>query len=356
MKILITGTAGFIGYHLAQKLLERGDTVVGIDNINDYYDVNLKYGRLNETGISREAEQWYQPVKSTKYPEYTFVRMNLEDREQMFKLFEEHQFDRVCNLAAQAGVRYSIENPYAYIDSNIAGFINILEACRHHNVEHLAYASSSSVYGNNTKMPLSTSDSVDHPISLYAATKKSNELMAHTYSHLYGIPTTGLRFFTVYGPWGRPDMALFLFTKAIIDGKPIQVFNNGNMIRDFTFVDDIVEGVIRVIDNPPAKSATDNRQPTTGNRQPDPSVSETAPYKVYNIGNSSPIQLMDYIKAIEKHLGKEAEKEFLPMQPGDVPKTDADVTDLQQNLNYKPDTPVSEGIRRFVEWYREYYS
>lgn len=357
MRVLITGTAGFIGYHLAQKLLERGDTVVGIDNINDYYDVNLKYGRLNETGISREAEQWCQPVKSTKYPEYTFVRMNLEDREQMFKLFEEHQFDSVCNLAAQAGVRYSIENPYAYIDSNIAGFINILEACRHHNVEHLAYASSSSVYGNNTKMPLSTSDSVDHPISLYAATKKSNELMAHTYSHLYGIPTTGLRFFTVYGPWGRPDMALFLFTKAIIDGKPIQVFNNGNMIRDFTFVDDIVEGVIRVIDNPPEKdeNGKGNTEHGTRNKEPDPSVSETAPYKVYNIGNSSPIQLMDYIKAIEKHLGKEAEKEFLPMQPGDVPKTDADVTDLRQNLNYKPDTPVSEGIRRFVEWYEAYY-
>lgn len=364
MRILVTGTAGFIGYHLAKKLLERGDTVVGIDNINDYYDVNLKYDRLNETGISREAEQWYEPVKSSKYPEYTFVRMNLEDREQMFKLFKESRFDRVCNLAAQAGVRYSIENPYAYIDSNIVGFINILEACRHHNLEHLAYASSSSVYGNNTKMPLSTSDSVDHPISLYAATKKSNELMAHTYSHLYGIPTTGLRFFTVYGPWGRPDMALFLFTKAIIEGQPIQVYNHGNMIRDFTFVDDIVEGVIRVIDNPPMKKekgkrkrehGTTNTEHGTRNKVPDPSVSETAPYKVYNIGNSSPVQLMDYIKAIEKHLGKEAEKEFLPMQPGDVPKTDADVTDLQRNLNYKPDTPVSEGIRRFVQWYREYY-
>jgi len=346
--------------------------VVGIDNINDYYDVNLKYGRLEETGISREAEEWHKPVKSTKYPGYTFVRMNLEDREQMFKVFEEHQFDRVCNLAAQAGVRYSIENPYAYIDSNIVGFINILEACRHHKVEHLAYASSSSVYGNNTKMPLSTSDSVDHPISLYAATKKSNELMAHTYSHLYGIPTTGLRFFTVYGPWGRPDMALFLFTRAIIENNPIQVFNHGDMIRDFTFVDDIAEGVIRVIDNPPMKrekgkgkrekgtsnneQRTTNKEQETRNQESDPSVSETAPYKVYNIGNSSPVQLMDYIKAIERHLGKEAEKEFMPMQPGDVPKTDADVSDLQRNLNYKPDTPVDEGIRRFVEWYREYYS
>ena len=402
MKLLITGTAGFIGYHLAKKLLERGDAVVGIDNINDYYDVNLKFDRLQDTGISREAEKWHKPVQSSKYPGYTFVRMNLEDREQMFDLFEAHKFDRVCNLAAQAGVRYSIENPYAYIDSNIVGFINILEACRHHKVEHLAYASSSSVYGNNTKMPLSTSDSVDHPISLYAATKKSNELMAHTYSHLYGIPTTGLRFFTVYGPWGRPDMALFLFTKAIQENKPIKVFNHGKMVRDFTFVDDIVEGVTRVIDNPPVKKEygignteqrtknnkqrtrnkeqetknpepetrnpkldtvtpsvkeqrTINKEQETINIHPDPSVSETAPYKVYNIGNSSPVELMDYIGAVEKYLGKEAEKEYLPMQPGDVPKTDADVTDLQRNLNYKPNTTVDEGIRRFVRWYKEYY-
>ena len=347
MKILITGTAGFIGFHLAKHLLERGDTVVGIDNINDYYDVNLKYARLAETGISREAEQWYTKVQSTKYPNYSFMRMNLEDQEQLMQLFEQEQFDKVCNLAAQAGVRYSLQNPHAYINSNIVGFINILEACRHHNIKHLAYASSSSVYGNNTKMPLSTADSVDHPISLYAATKKSNELMAHTYSHLFGLPTTGLRFFTVYGPWGRPDMALFLFTKSILENQPIQVFNNGNMVRDFTFVDDIVEGVTRVIDNAPQPAVTNHY---------DASCSKTAPYKVYNIGNSSPIQLMEYIGAIEKALGKEAQKEFLPMQPGDVPRTEADVTDLVANLDYKPDTSVKEGINHFINWYRSYFN
>ncbi len=346
MKILITGTAGFIGFHLAKKLLERGDTVVGIDNINDYYDVNLKYARLAETGITREAEQWYTKVQSTKYPNYSFMRMNLEDGEQLNQLFEQEQFDKVCNLAAQAGVRYSLQNPHAYINSNIVGFMNILEACRHHNIQHLAYASSSSVYGNNTKMPLSTTDSVDHPISLYAATKKSNELMAHTYSHLFGIPTTGLRFFTVYGPWGRPDMALFLFTKAILENQPIQVFNNGNMVRDFTFVDDIVEGVKRVIDNPP--------QPVTKNYC-DVSCSKTAPYKVYNIGNSSPVQLMAYIGAVEQALGKEAVKEYLPMQPGDVSRTEADVTDLMEDLNYKPNTPVQKGIERFITWYKSYF-
>jgi UDP-glucuronate 4-epimerase len=347
MKILITGTAGFIGYHLAKKLLERGDTVVGIDNINDYYDINLKYARLAETGISREAKNWYTKVQSTTYPNYSFVRMNLEDREQLNQLFEQEKFDKVCNLAAQAGVRYSIENPHAYINSNIVGFINILEACRHHNVKHLAYASSSSVYGNNTKMPLSTADNVDHPISLYAATKKSNELMAHTYSHLYGLPTTGLRFFTVYGPWGRPDMALFLFTKAILEDKPIKVFNNGNMVRDFTYIDDIVEGVIHVIDNPPKIS---------DKKEIDVSISNTAPYKVYNIGNSSPVQLMEYIGAIEQFLGKTAQKDFLPMQPGDVPKTEADVTDLVEELGYKPDTPVQKGIERFVAWYKTYFA
>jgi UDP-glucuronate 4-epimerase len=347
MKILVTGTAGFIGYHLAKKLLERGDTVVGIDNINDYYDTDLKYSRLAETGISREAENWHTQVQSTKYPNYSFVRMNLEDREQLNQLFEQETFDKVCNLAAQAGVRYSLENPHAYINSNIVGFINILEACRHHNIKHLAYASSSSVYGNNTKMPLSTADNVDHPISLYAATKKSNELMAHTYSHLFGLPTTGLRFFTVYGPWGRPDMALFLFTKAILEDKPIKVFNNGNMVRDFTYIDDIVEGVTRVIDSPATVSNTEN---------PDVSCSNTAPYKVYNIGNSSPVQLMEYIGAIEQFLGKTAQKEFLPMQPGDVPRTQADVTDLVENLGYKPETPVQTGIERFIEWYKEYFN
>ena len=346
MKILITGTAGFIGFHLAQKLLQRGDTVVGIDNINDYYDVELKYGRLAETGINRNAENWYKKIQSTKYPNYSFVRMNLEDQEQLSKLFKDEKFDKVCNLAAQAGVRYSLENPHAYINSNIVGFINILEACRHNNIKHLAYASSSSVYGNNSKMPLSTSDNVDHPISLYAATKKSNELMAHTYSHLFDLPTTGLRFFTVYGPWGRPDMALFLFTKAILEDQPIKVFNNGNMVRDFTYVDDIVEGVTRVIDTPPYVS---------DKKETDASISNTAPYKVYNIGNSSPVQLMEYIGAIEEKLGKQAEKEFLPMQAGDVPKTEANVTDLMEDLGYKPNTPIVKGIEKFTDWYKSYF-
>jgi UDP-glucuronate 4-epimerase len=371
MKILITGTAGFIGFHLTKKLLKRGDTVVGIDNINDYYDVNLKYARLSETGISREAEKWHTKVQSTKYPNYSFVRMNLEDREQLNRLFEDEKFDKVCNLAAQAGVRYSLENPHAYINSNIVGFINILEACRHHNIKHLAYASSSSVYGNNTKMPLSTGDNVDHPISLYAATKKSNELMAHTYSHLFGLPTTGLRFFTVYGPWGRPDMALFLFTKAILEDKPIKVFNNGNMVRDFTFVDDIVEGVARVIDNHPqigqSLSHGSARELTTdaafssphssGSEKSSPSgeLEGAAPYKIYNIGNSSPVPLMEYIAAIEDTLGKTAKKEFLPIQPGDVPRTEADVTDLVANLGYKPDTLVQKGIKEFITWYKEYF-
>ena len=346
MKILITGTAGFIGFHLAKRLLERGDEVVGIDNINDYYDVNLKYARLAETGISREAEKWHTPVQSTKYPGYTFVRMNLEDRDPLTALFEKEKFDNVCNLAAQAGVRYSLENPYAYIDSNIVGFVNILEACRHHNIRHLVYASSSSVYGNNTKMPLSTSDNVDHPISLYAATKKSNELMAYTYSHLYGIPTTGLRFFTVYGPWGRPDMALFLFTKAIINDESVKIFNYGNMSRDFTYIDDIIEGVVRVIDKPPLTSA---------HTKPDPSSSNIAPYKIYNIGNSNPVKLMDYIEGIENALGKKAKKEFLPMQPGDVPNTYADVSDLVRDIGYKPPTKVEDGIKKFIKWYKEFY-
>ncbi len=273
--------------------------------------------------------------------------MNLEDRDQLTALFEREKFDNVCNLAAQAGVRYSLKTPYAYINSNIVGFVNILEACRHHNIRHMVYASSSSVYGNNTKMPLSTSDNVDHPISLYAATKKSNELMAHTYSHLFGLPTTGLRFFTVYGPWGRPDMALFLFTKAILEDKPIKVFNHGDMVRDFTYIDDIVEGVIRVMDRP-AKPNNKNMD--------DISASNLAPYKIYNIGNSSPVQLMEYISAIEKTLGKKAKKEFLPMQPGDVPRTEADVTDLVKDIGYKPTTKVEEGIREFIEWYKEFYS
>jgi UDP-glucuronate 4-epimerase len=346
MKILITGIAGFIGFHLAKALLERGDEVVGIDNINDYYDVNLKYTRLAETGINRDAITYNQAVQSAKYPDYQFIKLDLTDRDNLDRLFVEQKFDKVVNLAAQAGVRYSLENPQAYIDANITGFLIILECCRFHKIKHLVYASSSSVYGNNSKMPLSTSDSVDHPISLYAATKKSNELMAHTYSHLFGIPTTGLRFFTVYGPYGRPDMALFLFTKAILDGKPIQVFNNGEMKRDFTYVDDIVTGVVKVVDQPPVPDTSNN---TT------PSVSRTAPYKIFNIGNSTPVRLMDFIEAIETKLGVVAKKELLPMQPGDVPMTWADTSDLQANLDYKPDTPIKDGVGRFIDWYRTYY-
>ncbi len=348
MKILITGTAGFIGFHLARKLLERGDTVVGLDSINDYYSVDLKYSRLEETGISREKVCYGKVVRSDRYSNYSFIQLNLEDKENLDRLFAEEQFDKVCNLAAQAGVRYSLENPRAYIDSNIIGFINILEACRHNRVKHLAYASSSSVYGLNEAMPFSTHDNVDHPISLYAASKKSNELMAHTYSKLFDIPTTGLRFFTVYGPWGRPDMALFLFTKAIQEGKPIQVFNQGNMRRDFTYVADIVEGITRVIDNPPAPN------PYWSGKAPDP-ASSPAPYTVYNIGNSNPVNLMDFIEAIEKALGKKAEKEFLPLQAGDVPATWADTSDLENNLGYKPNTSVQEGIGEFIRWYTGYY-
>lgn len=350
MKILVTGAAGFIGFHLVRTLLERGDEVIGIDNINDYYDVNLKYARLEECGIEREkvqgAEVQGSIVQSSRYPAYRFVRLDITDRLYLDSLFADEKFDVVVNLAAQAGVRYSIENPYAYIEANITGFINILECCRHHQIKHLVYASSSSVYGNNIKMPLSTADSVDHPISLYAATKKSNELMAHTYSHLFGIPTTGLRFFTVYGPYGRPDMALFLFTKAILAKKPIQVFNQGEMKRDFTYVDDIVKGIVCVIDHPPVAVPNSNN---------DPSVSKTAPYKVYNIGNSSPVRLMDFINAIESKLGIAAQKELLPMQPGDVPMTWADTSDLEKDLGYKPDTPIEVGVGRFIDWYKEYY-
>ncbi|MBC6369214.1 NAD-dependent epimerase [Algoriphagus sp. AK58] len=346
MKILVTGAAGFIGFHLCKSLLERGDEVIGIDNINDYYDPNLKFARLKELGINMNAEKWYLEVLSEKYPKFKFVRMNLEDRENLFELFGNEKFDKVCNLAAQAGVRYSLENPYTYISSNIVGFVNVLEACRHNHIKHLAYASSSSVYGNNKKMPLSTSDNVDHPISLYAATKKSNELMAHTYSHLFGLPTTGLRFFTVYGPWGRPDMALFLFTKAIHNNEPIQVFNNGKMVRDFTYVADIVEGVIRVLDN----------APTISTKEINPSESQTAPYKVYNIGNSNPVQLLDYVSEIEKNLNKKAKIDYLPIQPGDVPMTQADVEDLIENLGYSPSTTIGKGINDFVAWYKGFYS
>jgi UDP-glucuronate 4-epimerase len=347
MKILITGTAGFIGFHLAKKLISRGDDVVGLDSINDYYDVQLKYDRLKETGIYDPLEG--KITQSKKYPNYHFIKLQLEDKEQINRLFKNQKFDRVCNLAAQAGVRYSLTNPHAYIDSNIIGFTNILEACRHNQVEHLAYASSSSVYGLNETMPFSTSHNVDHPISLYAASKKSNELMAHTYSHLYNLPTTGLRFFTVYGPWGRPDMALFLFTKAITNGKPIDVFNNGNMQRDFTYIDDIVEGLARVIDNPPSGNGK-----WTG-KSPDPSSSPN-PYKIYNIGNNSPVKLLDFIEAIEKALGTKAKKNFMEMQPGDVPATYADVEDLVKTLGYRPNTNIKDGVNKFIGWYKKYYN
>jgi UDP-glucuronate 4-epimerase len=348
MKILVTGTAGFIGFHLIKVLLERGDEVIGLDSINDYYDVNLKYARLEASGIARDKIRYNIPIKSTEYPAYTFIQVKLEDRDKIVALFEKEKFDKVCHLAAQAGVRYSLTNPHAYIDSNIVGFMNILEGCRHHGVKHLAYASSSSVYGLNGQMPFSTGHNVDHPVSLYAASKKANELMAHTYSHLYGLPTTGLRFFTVYGPWGRPDMALFLFTKAILQGQKIDVYNHGKMQRDFTYIDDIVEGVKRVIDNPPGGN------PGWQAERPEPSTSP-APYKVYNIGNNSPVPLMEFIQAIEEATGKEANKNYMPLQPGDVVKTWADTEDLIKNLGYKPDTPIKTGVKRFVEWYRAFY-
>ncbi|MDM8565723.1 NAD-dependent epimerase [Candidatus Halobeggiatoa sp. HSG11] len=348
MKILVTGTAGFIGFHLALRLLERGDTVVGLDSINDYYDVKVKYGRLEVSGINKDEISYNQLMQSTKYPNYQFIQLNLEDRENLNELFANEKFDKVFNLAAQAGVRYSLENPYAYVESNIVGFVNLLEACRHNAIKHFAYASSSSVYGLNESMPFSTRDNVDHPISLYAASKKSNELMAHTYSHLFNIPTTGLRFFTVYGPWGRPDMALFLFTKAILENKPINIFNYGNMVRDFTYIDDIVEGVIRVIDN--AAAPDKNWDAKT----PNPSTSK-APYKIYNIGNNNPIKLLDFIEEIERVLGKKAEKNMLPMQPGDVSATYANVDDLIADLDYKPNTSIKVGIGNFINWYKEFY-
>jgi UDP-glucuronate 4-epimerase len=352
MKILVTGTAGFIGSDLAIKLLERGDEVVGLDNINDYYDQDVKYGRLQRSGIIDRLEEGkdvpYNKLQtSKKYPNYKFIKLNLEDKDAMMQLFENEKFDAVCNLAAQAGVRYSLTNPDAYMGSNIIGFMNILEACRHYEVKNLSYASSSSVYGLNEELPFSTSHNVDHPISLYAASKKSNELMAHTYSHLFGISTTGLRFFTVYGPWGRPDMALFLFVKAALEGNTIDVFNNGEMLRDFTYIDDIVEGIIRVIDNP--------AKPHPNWDHKDPSIS-TAPYKVYNIGNNNPVKLMDFITAIENKLGRTIEKNMMPIQPGDVPATYADVNDLIENLGYKPGTPIQEGINKFVDWYLEFFN
>ncbi|MBN2654309.1 MAG: NAD-dependent epimerase [Nitrospirae bacterium] len=332
-KILVTGAAGFIGSALCVRLLDRGDIVVGIDNMNDYYDVTLKEARL---------------ARLTGRQGFSFVKVDIADRSGMERLFAEHSFDAVMNLAAQAGVRYSLINPYSYIESNIMGFTNILEGCRHTKVKHLVYASSSSVYGANTEMPFSVHHNVDHPVSLYAASKKANELMAHTYSHLFNLPTTGLRFFTVYGPWGRPDMALFLFTKAILEDRPIDVFNNGKMQRDFTYIDDIVEGVIRVIDN----IAEPN--PEWSGDSPD-SATSRAPYRLYNIGNNSPVELMRYIEVLEECLGKKAQKNMLPMQPGDVPATYADLDDLTRDVGFKPATPIEKGIKNFVEWYRGYY-
>lgn len=348
MKILLTGSAGFIGSYVALRLLERGDEVVGLDNINDYYSVDLKYSRLEKTGIEQAEISWYKLVQSKIYPNYRFIRMNLEDKQAMQMLFANEQFDRVCHLAAQAGVRYSITNPYAYIESNIDGFINILEGCRHYAVKHLVYASSSSVYGLNANVPFSEESSIAHPVSLYAASKKSNELMAHAYSHLYGIPTTGLRFFTVYGPWGRPDMSPFLFTDAILHNRPIKVFNNGDMLRDFTYIDDIVEGVIRVIDNVAESDNNWNAE------HPNPATS-SAPYRIYNIGNSQPVRLMDFIKAIEDACGKEAEKEYLPMQPGDVYQTNANTSLLEKEIGYKPAKDIREGVKETVAWYKSYY-
>lgn len=357
MKILVTGTAGFIGYHLAKKLLERGDEVVGIDNINDYYDVNLKYARLAELGIDGHCER-SAAILSSKYPKHKFIKASLEDTQNIYNIFENEKFDSVCNLAAQAGVRYSIENPHAYIQSNVVGFLNILEACRNFGVKNLSYASSSSVYGLNESQPFKTTDKTDTPISLYAATKKSNELMAHTYSHLYGIKTTGLRFFTVYGPWGRPDMAPMLFADAILNDRAIKVFNHGNMSRDFTYIDDIVDGVIKVIDNPAtAVIASDSSVIASEAWQSKnlPADRSTAPYRIYNIGNNSPIQLLDFIKTLEKSLGKEAKKNFMDMQDGDVVSTYADVSGLINDFGYKPETSLEVGVEKFVKWYKSFY-
>lgn len=333
MTILVTGAAGFIGYHVASRLLDRGDAVIGLDNLNAYYDVSLKEARLARL-LERAA--------------FRFVKLDLADRAGMARLFEAERPPRVVHLAAQAGVRYSLQNPHAYIDSNVAGFMNVLEGCRHHGAEHLVYASSSSVYGGNARLPFSEHDNVDHPVSLYAATKKANELMAHTYSHLFRLPATGLRFFTVYGPWGRPDMALFLFTRAILEGRPIDVFNHGRMVRDFTYIDDIVEGVVRLLDRPAEPD------PAFDAAQPDPGTSH-APYRVFNIGNSQPVPLDEYIEALEEALGRKAQRNYLPMQPGDVPATSADTRELDAWVGFKPGTPVREGVRRFVEWYRGHY-
>jgi len=337
MKILVTGAAGFIGYHLCEKLIALGYNVIGLDNINDYYDVNLKFARLDELGINRNQISWNKLVDSQKNTSFKFIQLNLEDKVEVDELFKNEQFDLVCNLAAQAGVRYSLEKPFKYVDSNITGFLSILEGCRNHGVKKLIYASSSSVYGLNEKIPFSVDDNVDHPISLYAATKKANELMAHTYSHLFDIKTVGLRFFTVYGPWGRPDMAMFLFTDAILNNRPIKVFNSGNLSRDFTYVDDIVGGMVSIVNAFQKDSIQTN-------------------YKLYNIGNSKPVKLLDFIEALEKVTGITAKKEMLPMQPGDVEKTWADTEALHIDFNYKPDSDILFGVTAFVKWYKEYYA
>lgn len=338
MRVLVTGNAGFIGFHTARRLLERGDTVIGVDSVNAYYDPGIKEARLTileETSRQRKAD-------------YAFYRANLADRQAVDACFRRHRPDRVIHLAAQAGVRYSLDNPHAYVESNLDGFTNVLEACRHFDVDHLTYASTSSVYGANTKLPFSEHDGANHPLQFYAATKRANELMAHAYSHLFRLPTTGLRFFTVYGPWGRPDMALFQFTRNILSWRPIKIFNHGNHTRDFTYVDDIVEGVVRVND----QTAEPDRDWDSG--APDPAASDS-PFRIFNIGNNAPVRLMEYVEAIEEALGRKATKEFLPLQPGDVPETYADVSQLEKAVGYRPSTPVKEGVCRFVKWYREYY-
>lgn len=348
-KILVTGAAGFIGAAVCHRLLQNGDTVVGLDNINDYYDTELKFGRLTELGIDRNMVEWFKFIHSSRYARFEFVRMNLEDRQAVRMLFANGEFDAVVNLGAQAGVRYSIENPSTYIESNVDGFLNVLEGCRHNNVKHLVYASSSSVYGMNGKTPFSEHDNVDHPVSLYAATKRSNELMAHAYSKLFDIPVTGLRFFTVYGPWGRPDMSPFLFIDAALHNRPIKVFNNGDMLRDFTYIDDIVESVVRILDIVP------KGDPQWNSLDPDPAMS-SVPYRIYNVGNQQPVKLMDYIECIEKTVGREIAKEYLPMQQGDVYQTYADSSALADATGFKPSTPLETGIERTVTWFRSFYN
>ncbi len=347
-KILVTGSAGFIGFHLVRKLAESGQETIGLDNLNAYYDVNLKISRLRESGIAFNPQKSVDGfIQSSRYQNYRFIPADLVDREKILTLFEDHKFDVVYHLAAQAGVRYSIENPFAYTESNIDGFIHILEGCRRSGVKHLVFASSSSVYGMNRKMPFSVADNVDHPVSLYSATKKANELMAHSYAHLYGMPVTGLRFFTVYGPWGRPDMAYFQFTRFILEGRPIDVYNNGEMKRDFTYIDDIVDGILRSGENVPATNPLWDGEDTG---------SSTAPYRIYNIGSDSPVSLLEFIETIESSIGKKAQKNMMPMQKGDVPATWADISHLRRDTGYEPRTNLKKGISAFVDWYRSYYS